>query len=65
MKREIAAMAVVLFLVWALLAFWAYQGSPSGCLGSFVILSAVSGPIWIPLALFCYERYLKKNWDHK
>lgn len=50
---------------WLLLAVWAYQAPPSGRLGSAIILSAISGPIWLPFALFFYKRHLEKNWDQE
>ena len=65
MNRELAAMGVVLTLVWLLLAFWAYQSPPSGRLGSLVIFSGIFGPIWLPIALLVYKRYLQKNWDRE
>jgi len=65
MNRELAAMGVVLTFVWLLLAFWAYQSPPSGRLGSFVIISSISGPIWLPIALLVYKRHLEKNWDRE
>lgn len=65
MKAELFAMTIVLILLWLLISTWAYYAPPTGRFGSFVIISALSGPVWIPFVLFFYQRYLEKNWDRE